>query len=132
MRTLKAKIRVGAVCVVAIVGIAFAALTSGPAGAAGRPKPPDLSHPTKLVLLGRNGQPIIGKSGKPIMLTIGGPPPVPPAPGSAAFTKLFGAQKPLTPDEVQQALNSGPVVISIPNYTDQEKARALAPSQAAP
>ncbi len=92
------------------------------------PAPPRLNAAHKMMLVGRNGKPIIGKSGRPIMVTVGGPPPALPQPGSARFKAIHSHQKPLS--AAQRVAATGPVEITIPQQSDQQKAEQLAPNQA--
>jgi hypothetical protein len=123
MKPFKTRVVIVAASLLAASGAVFGVVAaSNPAGASTRPALPDLSKRTQMVLLGNSGKPILGKTGKPIKLTVGGPPAPPPRPPIL--------QRPLTQAEVEQAATAGPVTITIPKETDQQKAQRLAPDQA--
>jgi hypothetical protein len=119
---------VGLVGLIAAGGILIGSGMAG-AGATGRPaRPtsvPTFTGPTEMILSGRDGRPIIGRDGKPIKVPVGVVAPSPPPP-----TDIAGAQVDLTPDQIAAALHSPPVTVILPEESDQQKARRLAPGQA--
>lgn len=127
--TLKTRALIGAAGLAA-AGASILGLTlSSSASASTHPAPPNLSKATSMQLLGSNGKPILGKSGKPITVMVGGPLPAPSAAQTAAAAAA--SRVPLTQAQVNAAVAAGPATEYIGNQTDQQKAAAIAPGQAA-
>lgn len=131
---LRKSLTIGAIGLIAAGGTVVGVLGTSGASASGPPAPPNLTHPTQMGLLGSNGQPIIGKDGKPIMLTVGGAIPQPPAPGTPAFRAATANIPQFSAAQIAaaKAQGVGPETVTLPNETDQQKAQRLAPDQAQP
>lgn len=119
--------------VIVAASLGFAGLLGGGVAAASSSSPSPTARPTyvpnhlrtpvQMPLIGSNGKPIIGKSGKPIMITVGGQVPIPPAPPAQYLPS------PSNTGALAQSQAHG-AKVTIPNETNLQKARRLAPSQA--
>ncbi len=105
--------------------LAGAAMSGADGRPAGPPPRPRISESTEMMVSGRDGKPIIGANGKPIMVNVGRRPPSPPPPAHVVPNRPA-----LTEEQIAAAATAGPEMVGVPAETDAEKARRLAPEQA--